>query len=310
MAGLLAGRVLADHFDRVTIVERDRFPTAAPAPRRGVPQAQHLHILLMRGQAIVERLFPGLRDELVADGAPLVDSAGDFLWRNPAGWALRYRSGLTKLAFTRDLLDWRVRHRLAAFERVRFMEATDVTGLLPGPDGGVRGVLARSEAGDAPLEADLVVDASGRGSRAPGWLAALGYPVPEESLVDAHLGYASRLYRPPAAFRSDWRAGITALPWTLATSEDSRYHGTEGARLDGRTRLMHRYMDQVLALTTRSRAARRTLLEVQHMLRPPTALFRPGMLARVLGGLAAARERPRLGSDDRRTAAAEASGLG
>src|SRR5262249_49154621 len=51
MAGLLAARVLARHFECVTVLERDHFP-AAPAPRKGTPQARHAHVLLGRGQRI------------------------------------------------------------------------------------------------------------------------------------------------------------------------------------------------------------------------------------------------------------------
>ncbi|HUS17797.1 MAG TPA: monooxygenase, partial [Chloroflexia bacterium] len=49
MAGLTAARVLADHFDKVTIVERDRFATDA-TPRKGVPQGRQAHVLLVHGR--------------------------------------------------------------------------------------------------------------------------------------------------------------------------------------------------------------------------------------------------------------------
>ena len=55
------------------------------------------------------------------------------------------------------------------------------------------------------LRADLVVDATGRASRAPQWLEELGYPAPEETIINAHLGYASRLYRIPEGFSADWK---------------------------------------------------------------------------------------------------------
>ena len=41
----------------------------------------------------------------------------------------------------------------------------------------------------ATFDADLVVDASGRASRAPEWLSALGRVRPAETIVDGHLGY-------------------------------------------------------------------------------------------------------------------------
>jgi len=82
LAGLLAAKVLSDHFERVTIVERDSFPLS-PQPRRGTPQANHVHALMPRGRLIVEQLFPGLHQEMIAAGAPLVDLARDIAWLTP-----------------------------------------------------------------------------------------------------------------------------------------------------------------------------------------------------------------------------------
>src|SRR6185436_14246790 len=135
IAGLLAAQVAAQHFDHVTVLERDELAHSGPAHRRGVPQSHHLHILLMRGQAIFEQLFPGLTADLEVAGAPRIDSAQDLLWRNPAGWGMRYRSGLTKLAFTRDLLDWHVRQHLAGRRTVRIRAAAEVDSLEPDAHG-------------------------------------------------------------------------------------------------------------------------------------------------------------------------------
>jgi pimeloyl-ACP methyl ester carboxylesterase len=68
MGGLLAARALADHFDQVTILERDALPQFCE-PRKGVPQGRHTHGLLARGREVLEQLFPGLGEELVAEGA-------------------------------------------------------------------------------------------------------------------------------------------------------------------------------------------------------------------------------------------------
>src|SRR5215208_3057531 len=104
LAGLLAARVLARHFDRVTVVERDAYPPNT-AVRKGVPQASHVHALMRRGQQVIEELFPGLLGELLADGAHLVDVAGEVAWLTPAGWGARFPSGLNVIGFTRPLLD-------------------------------------------------------------------------------------------------------------------------------------------------------------------------------------------------------------
>ncbi|MEJ8641781.1 NAD(P)-binding protein [Streptomyces sp. MS1.HAVA.3] len=61
VAGLLAARVLADRFARVTLVERDELPEDAPAFRPGLPQSRHAHVLWSRGVALIEELLPGSR---------------------------------------------------------------------------------------------------------------------------------------------------------------------------------------------------------------------------------------------------------
>jgi len=71
MAGLLAARVLADAYRRVTIVERDPLPQSG-LDRKGVPQGRHAHALLPRGAQILDELFPGLLADLVADGVPVL----------------------------------------------------------------------------------------------------------------------------------------------------------------------------------------------------------------------------------------------
>src|SRR5262249_18852340 len=141
MAGLLAARVLSDHFEQVTLVERDRFPEE-PAPRVGVPQSRHVHILLARGRLILERLFPGLGQELVAAGARGLDVAADVAWLMPAGWGVRFSSGRSALASSRDLLECMVRRRVGALSRVRFMPEHSVNELLPSAGGAaVAGVV-------------------------------------------------------------------------------------------------------------------------------------------------------------------------
>jgi 2-polyprenyl-6-methoxyphenol hydroxylase-like FAD-dependent oxidoreductase len=198
LTGLLAVRILTDHFDRVTLVERDRFPARA-AFRPGIPQSRHLHVLWTRGLELLEDLFPGLEKTLVGAGAEEIGVPSDVLWLTAAGWRQRFQ--VTRLlTFSRPLLDWAVRSRLTG--SVDVLEDHEATGLLSrGSD--VAGVSLRS---GETMAADLVVDATGRGSRAPSWLATLGYPAPPETLVDPLLGYASRYYAIPSGFDPGWKA--------------------------------------------------------------------------------------------------------
>jgi 2-polyprenyl-6-methoxyphenol hydroxylase-like FAD-dependent oxidoreductase len=207
MAGMLAARVLADHFDRVTILERDRLPEGAEA-RKGLPQARHIHVLLAAGRRALDRLLPGVTGAMVAAGALEYDGINDVEWVHRYGPALRFPSDLQVVGASRDLIDWAVRRQVLANPRIQALPA-DVTGLRIA-DGRVVGVTADDRAEpsrrDRSFDAALVIDASGRGSRGPQWLLEHGYPRPTETVVNGFLGYATRLVRVPANWAGDWKA--------------------------------------------------------------------------------------------------------
>jgi 2-polyprenyl-6-methoxyphenol hydroxylase-like FAD-dependent oxidoreductase len=199
IAGLLAARVLLRHFDRVTIVDRDVLPDA-PVARRGAPQSNHNHVLLLRGRQVMEELYPGLQDAIVRDGGLLIDMANDLAWLTPWGWGARFESPLVMLACSRALLEWRLRQMLAASGPISFASGIAVDGLALD-----RGRVVGIETNSGRIDADLVVDASGRGSKAPRWLEAAGFAPPRETMVNAFLGYASRFYRPPSDPSRSWK---------------------------------------------------------------------------------------------------------
>lgn len=130
-------------------------------------------------------------------------------WLNGAGWSVRFQSGFNILAFSRDLLDWKIRRRLSAFTNVRFLEQCKVSRLHSSDGTSVTGVSVihntSAQSKQEELLADLVVDASGRGSKAPQWLKALGYTPPAETVIDAFPGYATRIYEIPSGFEADWK---------------------------------------------------------------------------------------------------------
>ncbi|MGF1470675.1 MAG: FAD-dependent oxidoreductase [Rubrobacteraceae bacterium] len=214
IGGLLAARVLSGRFGHVTILERDRL-SEGPVPRKGVPQGRHLHSLAVRGSRVLEEFFPGLDAELAEAGCPAVDQASDTITETPAGRLPRFNSEIVMRAVSRDLLEWRIRRRLEAFPNVEFVPNLQATGLLYDKSTRrVAGVKTRARGGaltEADLAADLVVDASGQGSRAPRWLKEIGYGEPAETVVDAGLGYATRWYRVPEDFGEDWKS-LAVLP--------------------------------------------------------------------------------------------------
>jgi 2-polyprenyl-6-methoxyphenol hydroxylase-like FAD-dependent oxidoreductase len=201
LAGLLAARVLADAYGQVTVIDRDELPERA-MHRRGVPHGRHIHGLLARGQQALEELFPGLTDELVARGVPTGDLLADARLYLSGHRLRRAHAGLVVLCASRPLLEGQLRARVRALPNSRFLDRCDAVGLATTPDGrrvtGAR-VLRRADgSAEELLAADLVVDATGRGSRTPAWLEGLGYPRPAKQQVRIGLGYATRTYRLPA----------------------------------------------------------------------------------------------------------------
>ena len=213
IAGLLAARALAEHFPHVTVVDRDTLAEGPDRPRRGVPQGGHIHALLGRGQQALEELLPGLTEELTGRGAPLGDQLGDARLYFGGHLMARAHSGLPLLCASRPLLEDAVRARVAATPGVDVVARCEVVGLDTSADRlRVTGARVRRDGrAEESLPAGLVVDAGGRGSRIPTWLAALGLPTPAEDRVKIGLGYASRVYRArPSVLGGD--LGIVRAP--------------------------------------------------------------------------------------------------
>ncbi|HEY2387449.1 MAG TPA: FAD-dependent monooxygenase [Candidatus Binatia bacterium] len=222
LSGLLAARVLADHFEQVTVLERD-VVTDEPAARKGVPQGRHVHVLLKQGERILARYFPGICDDLERGGATRVDMARDTRWFYFGNWKARFPSGLEMLCQSRPFLDGMVRRHVAGLSRVRLLQGVDAAGLALDGRGRIAGVRVTRRTGDTVdggragdaatdmLAADLVVDASGRGSRMPAWLAEAGWPAPAETEVRVDVGYASRCFRRPRGHDADW-TGLMIYP--------------------------------------------------------------------------------------------------
>ncbi|MFJ8043862.1 NAD(P)/FAD-dependent oxidoreductase [Kitasatospora sp. NPDC096147] len=193
-AGLLAARALADHFTEVVVLERDvvgRETGAHPS----APQAYHAHAMLAKGAEMLERLFPGLRQELEEIGAPVFDYGERISFLLPTGYATRTTTGVWVQSFTRDELERRIRGRVLDLAPVRVLGGARVSGLGTGPGGRVDRVRYRVEDGqESEIAADLVVDASGRSTSIDDWLAGAGLPVSARTTVKAKITYTTMVF--------------------------------------------------------------------------------------------------------------------
>lgn len=239
VAGLMTARVLSDHYENVTVVDRDMLPKSVKSGRKGIPQGTHIHILLQRGQQIIARNFPGLLEEIADGGQGFTDFGRDLAWYYYGAWRTRFNSGIPMLQCTRTFLEGHLRKRVQAIPNIKFVTGYAVKEFLSELNGhdssaqdqaagsrvvtGVRlepappattvapkastsksntitvrtkkKTAAKTKKKDLELVAELVVDASGRGSQAPKWLENLGYDRPREEHVTIGLAYTTRIFQ-------------------------------------------------------------------------------------------------------------------
>jgi 2-polyprenyl-6-methoxyphenol hydroxylase-like FAD-dependent oxidoreductase len=197
IAGLCASRVLSDFYDQVTLFDRDTLPEQ-PANRAAVPQGRHVHILMARGAAEFGALFPGLLDDMVAAGVPILENRPDCIYFGAAGHVLGtahyLRDEFTTYVPSRPHLEWQIRRRAAALPNVEISQRSVSKPWFDGQR--VTGVLLDGEDTEF-VDADLVVDATGRGTRLPVWLSEWGFERPAEDTVDVGIGYATHQLRIP-----------------------------------------------------------------------------------------------------------------
>ncbi|WP_319450206.1 MULTISPECIES: FAD-dependent oxidoreductase [unclassified Mycobacterium] len=203
MAGLLVARVLSEFYRTVIVVERDVLP-GAPVARKGVPQGRHIHSCLSRGTQVMGEMFPGLLDELAEAGAVVIDD-GDLsriharVGRhefNPSGRFADPAALVLHLA-SRPFLEFHVRRRVGLLDNVAILDNHTLVEPVAHA-GSITGVQAVDSDGvGMELEADLVVDATGRASRIPALLESLGYPAPSEQRSAANWAYSSQLMSIP-----------------------------------------------------------------------------------------------------------------
>ncbi|MFL6561198.1 MAG: FAD-dependent oxidoreductase, partial [Bacillus sp. (in: firmicutes)] len=205
IAGMLAARILSDFFEEVLIIEKDQ-KNEKDLTRTGVPQGSHGHALLKSGEEILSELFPGIVDELIADGSVQSDFTSNLAWNHHGSWKLKFHADVSIIQQSRPFLEWHIQRRLAMIPNINFLYGTKTNKLLINSNSNkVIGIEIQQEGATATMfEADFVVDASGAGSSTSNWLIQLGFEPPKKTEVRVNLFYASRIYSSLSSQNHNW----------------------------------------------------------------------------------------------------------
>lgn len=175
-AGPLMAIAVSPHAERITLVER--YSREPEEEWLGTPQSHHGHYLTLKGQKLLEKLLPGVLQELRAHGAHEIDWAKNTSWTNQGGVTPLYESQVTSLLFSRKLLDRMVFGKAAALTNLTVVKAA--VDELEFKDSRVQSV--RLSHGQFISDPDLVIDTRGRTARMRERLQAVVGPIPERSI--------------------------------------------------------------------------------------------------------------------------------
>ena len=231
MGGLTAAAALADHFERVLVLERDALPADA-VDRPAVPQGKHVHALLAGGLRALGELFPGFASDLLEAGAVTLRAGLDVRTERPGFDPFPQRDlGFDAAAMSRPLLEWLVRERVRALPNVELRQQCRVAAITARPDRtaitGVR--YERPGTAGETVPTDLIVDASGRGTLTLELLSWIGKPRPEASTIGVDLRYATAVFAIPDDAPTDWK-GVFCFPQAPRSSRGALLLPLEGRR--------------------------------------------------------------------------------
>ena len=218
IAGIAAAKVCSESFERVIVLEKD-----SPSRREGRPgaaQGWHLHHLLTAGQIELERIFPGIVDDMVREGAFKVDMAAQYRIRLGGTWKKPGTSDIQIICAGRPLLEWCVRRRLDDEPRISYRYESEVADLVYDRDTNtVVGVAIDRDGGLELVPAEFVVDASGKNTRVPEFLERIGVGAPEVEQDMINCFYSTMQHRVPP--ERQWKDKVMVICYAYRPYEDT-----------------------------------------------------------------------------------------
>ncbi|MGQ0698180.1 MAG: FAD-binding oxidoreductase [Panacagrimonas sp.] len=219
IAGIATAKVLCERFDRIVVLEQDGQHDRREG-RPGAAQGWHLHHLLTAGQQEIERIFPGIIDDMVREGAFKVDMADQYRLRLGGSWKKPCKSDIEIVCAGRPLLEWCVRRRLDSEPKVAFHYDSEVQDLVyDSVTNTVLGVAVNGADGLNVIPAEFVVDASGKSTRLPEFLDRIGIGAPELEQDILNCFYSTMWHQVPP--ERQWQDKVMVICYAYRPNEET-----------------------------------------------------------------------------------------
>jgi len=193
IGGAFCAGAISKFFDETLVIDVDSLPTT-PLERRGTPQGSHIHAVLRSAIEIAGRYFPGFEASLEAAGGTQLSWGYDLRYHDWGSWQPQRDLGVKVFSQSRALLEHVLRAHAFSQPGVLVLQETRVTDFCLEGDR-VTGIVARHKGGaEERIECDLVIDASGRGSRLPPWLERNGFGIADQTELGVDICYVSAYY--------------------------------------------------------------------------------------------------------------------
>lgn len=196
IAGLISAKVASEYYQEVIVIERDSKPVDA-CPRKGVPQGHHIHVLLNKGEQILEEFFPGIRKALVSQGAVTRTLGKDVKWYLSGHWMPTFDEGFVTFFQTRPLLEKIIRDFVEKIDNISFRYETKLEHYNFDENSGAvqsAAFIDLATKTSFELSAELFLDATGRGSQLTKLIEKQGYSKIPESQVGVDFAYSSGMF--------------------------------------------------------------------------------------------------------------------
>lgn len=197
ISGLINSHALSKYFEKVHLYEKDQIDEKQIEPRWGVPQGEHIHIVLTAAVKSLDKRFPNLLSKLQNIGSNKYSVTEGLKWYHHGNWKKQYTSDndFTTFTQTRPVLETTIREEVTNTSNIEIIDQSKfIDYIYNAEDNSISGIKIERNGETEEILADLVVDAMGRSSKSTRYFDNHDIKLPDIETIDVNIKYVSCFY--------------------------------------------------------------------------------------------------------------------